>query len=466
MPEKNVTVVFARAMSRVVGLSAWAVLAVGQAWAQGAEPVKPTGGAVPAEDSSPASAHEIPWLIPRTDYQGSLWDRPALTGDWGGARQKLMDNGMRLDVGVVQIVQGNTSGGRNYETPTQGGVDMTFQLDTDKAGLWPGGLLKIKGEARYGRDNNANTGAMMPGNFDSLYPVPGEDLATLSELNFTQFLAPFIGVTVGKFSPRESNVFSGDETEQFLNTAFNANPAVATTVPQTCLGAGVILIPHHNVILTTLVLDSEGCANSSGFDTVWDRGTSVYQQLQLTVKPFGLTGHQRVGWTWSDKTRVRLEQDPHELIAAGIRYHLGIGPRPALDTGSEDSSFFYDFDQYVYMVPGSKDRGLGLFGRVGVTDGELNPIQNFYSVGVGGKGLIPGRERDSFGVGYYYLGVSDKIGPLVDDVLANNEQGVEAYYNFAVTPWLKISPDVQVVDPLLEDVKSCCVLGLRIKIIF
>ncbi len=408
----------------------------------------------------------VPWLMTWLDYRGDLWTRPALTGDWFGARQSLMDKGIRFDASLTQILQRNWAGGTNYQDRYQGRLDLTFLLDTGKAGLWPGGLLKVEGQARYGRSNNLNTGALMPVNFDSLFPVPEEDTMQLTEFNYTQFLAPWLGVTFGKFSPRETNVFSGDETEQFLNTAFNINPVYASTLPQTFLGVGAILIPHQDVILMTLVLDSEGRADKSGFDTAFDGGTSLFQRLEVKVRPSGLPGHQRVGWTWSDKSRVRLGQVTRDLVIDWIKFRLGLGDRPTLDQASSDWSLFYDFDQYLYVVPGTKDRGVGIFGRFGVTDGRVNPVSSFYSLGLGGKGLIPGRENDSFGVGYYYLDLSDKVGPISRRFLDNNEQGVELYYNIAVTPWLKISPDIQVINPLSDGVDCTWVAGVRVKMEF
>ena len=445
----------------------WPALALADAETQAAGPPsraeQPDSQAV--GDGRPPN-DGMPWLITWVDYRGDLWTRPALTGDWFGARQRLMDKGIRFDVSLTQILQRNVAGGTNYQCRYQGGLDLTFQLDTGKAGLWPGGLLKAKGEARYGRANNLNTGALMPANFDSLYPVPGEDTIELSELSYTQFLAPWIGVTFGKISAREANVFSGDETEQFLNTAFNVNPAYLTTVPQSCLAAGVLLLPHEDVMLTTLVLDSEGSADRCGFDTVFDGGTSVFQQLQVTVRPFDLPGHQRVGWTWSDKVRTQLGQNPRQLIAELIRYNLGLGPAPQLRQAGSDWSLFYDFDQYLYVVPGTEDRGIGLFGRFGVTDGRANAVGSFYSLGVGGKGLIPQRENDSFGVAYYYLKTSDKLGPVGRRLLDDREQGMEAYYNIAVTPWLKVTPSIQVIDPMLDGVDTTIVAGVRVKIDF
>ena len=117
------------------------------------------------------------------------------------------------------------------------------------------------------------------------------------------------------------------------------------------------------------------------------------------------------------------------------------------------------------MPPGKKDQGFGLFGRFGLTDGEVNPVQEFYSIGLGGKGMIPGRDNDSFGVGYYYLAISDKL-PRVIERRTQDEQGVELYYNVAVTPWLHITPDLQVIEPARENVDTTVVAGVRMKIDF
>jgi porin len=49
----------------------------------------------------------VNWL----DYGGDLAHRPALTGDWGGVRQDLMDHGVKFDLNLTQTLQGNISNG-------------------------------------------------------------------------------------------------------------------------------------------------------------------------------------------------------------------------------------------------------------------------------------------------------------------------------------------------------------------
>ena len=47
-----------------------------------------------------------------------------------------------------------------------------------------------------------------------------------------------------------------------------------------------------------------------------------------------------------------------------------------------------------------------------------------------------------------------------------DEQGVELYYNVAVTPWFHVTPDVQFIDPFRERVDESVLLGVRGKIEF
>jgi len=399
-------------------------------------------------------------LVPWVNYAGDLWRRPALTGDWGGTRQTLMDKGVRFDVSLIQTVQGNWAGGTADKSPYQMNARYGFELDTGKAGLWPGGMLVVKGESKYGNSNIANTGSLSPVNTLALSPVTQDDITTLSDLYVVQFLAEWVGVLAGKKTMHETNVFASKDDEQFLNTSLTFNLAPGTTVPSNALMAGVILAPTKWLTVTTLGIDSEGTATRSGFDTAFERGTTILQSWEFAVKPFGLPGHQRLGWTWSDRSRIQFEQSHRQIVSAIIT-----GSTAGLTREDEDWSFSYDFDQYLYTVPGKPGQGFGLFGRFGLTGGEVNPVQQFYSLGLGGKGLIPGRDRDTFGVGYYYVGLSDKLPQTVQD-RSRDEQGVEIYYNIAVTPWLHVTPDLQIISPARKIVDTTVVAGLRVKIDF
>jgi porin len=435
------------------------VLTFSLAVAEMSEGVLPEPVAEPAAGTAPASQPAMPRTVPYVNYGGDLWHRPALTGDWGGARQKLMDKGIRFNLNLTQTYQGNVAGGPINRGYYQGGVRYELGLDTHYMGLWPGGMLMMRGETRYGKSDNFHTGALMPVNSDSLYPVPEQDTTCLSELYYMQFVAPQLGFVAGRMSPRLNTPFTGDETTQFMNTALFVPPIQGTTFPLVSTAAGVIAIPAKWLTVTTLVMDSEGKANLSGFDpdTVFESGTSLFQMAEFAVKPFGLPGHQRLIWTWSDKNRVAFGESSLAIIDA-IRQ----GTTPVLSRSSDDWSITYGFDQYVYTLPGKPDEGFGLFGYYGVGPGVVNPIRACYSLGVGGKGMIPHRAKDTYGVGYYLINLSDRL-PQVSKDRSEDEQGVELYYNIEVTPWLHVTPDLQIINPAKSSVDTDWVLGLRVR---
>jgi porin len=68
-----------------------------------------------------------------------------------------------------------------------------------------------------------------------------------------------------------------------------------------------------------------------------------------------------------------------------------------------------------------------------------------------GEGAIcwAGRENDRWGIGFFHFGLSEPLlaGLTALDVNRRSEGGVEAFYNLAITPWLRLSADLQVIDP-------------------
>jgi len=110
----------------------------------------------------------------------------------------------------------------------------------------------------------------------------------------------------------------------------------------------------------------------------------------------------------------------------------------------------------------------------------------FGSFGVGGKGVFDSRPHDQFGWGYYYIHVDNPTiqGPLQTASELRNEYGFEWYYNFAITPWAMLTPDIQVVRGAQKDnvivtqgplglpridkqsIGPSTVLGLRLQLLF
>ena len=142
---------------------------------------------------------------------------------------------------------------------------------------------------------------------------------------------------------------------------------------------------------------------------------------------------------------------------------FGLRAVPAgVQRASDSWSIYYNFDQY--LVGGDDGRGFGIFGRAGWADDSTNLIHQFYSGGIGGKGILPGRENDTFGAGYYYLRYSDNLPGFA--ALDDHEQGWEIFYDVALTPWFSVAADVQFVESAIDQLDDAVIGGLRGRIRF
>jgi porin len=414
-------------------------------------------------------------------YSGDFWSRSTLTGDWGGSRNDLAVKGITFDINLTQTGMSNISGGKNQGWEYSGRGDITLNIDTGKIGLWPGGFLTIETEGNYNRSVNLDSGAMSPVNTNQIFPTTGSDQLNIPNVSLMQFFSHYIGVFVGKLATITSH--SGDMNEfahgkgdtQFLNLAFNFNPTVSLTVPYSTLSAGVIVLPTKNpaeAIINMMAYDGNGEAESSGFDTVFKGNTNYAIEGRMRTDFFGLTGHQLVGVTYSTRNFSSLDQSLEIIIENGN-----------IEKKDNSWSFHYNFDQYLYEPKKGSGQGIGIFGRFGASDGNPNPVHYFYSLGIGGKGLL-GRPLDQFGIGYYYMDISNPkfTGPIAEREFLRDEYGVEAYYNFAITPWMKLTPDIQVIRPAQKetlqidsehllaskkkDVDTATIIGLRLQMVF
>jgi porin len=108
----------------------------------------------------------------------------------------------------------------------------------------------------------------------------------------------------------------------------------------------------------------------------------------------------------------------------------------------------------------------------GVSDGNPNPVRWNMTLGIGGNSLIPGRQHDTLGVGYFRIGLSSDFKKLLGGSRAppglaqRDEQGVELFYNAALTPWCHLTGDLQIVEPSTKNLQTTVLAGMRLKIDF
>ena len=442
--------------------------------------------------------HAMPYDIPDT-WGGELVSRPRLTGDWGGFRDEMAKKGVVLDLDLYWMPQKITSGGKSHSGEAWGNAIGTFNLDTQKAGLWPGGFFKVQTVTSFGNNLMRDSGAMVPANITWMLPSATETNTGLQEFTYTQFFSHQFGAFLGKInSIAPTNILHGDYTTGFLNTGLNL-PLAMAMVPLSAYGGGALYLPSHDVTLAAMVLDPDGTIMKNNLGKVFDNGVMALGSADLKIKPFGLPGHQNLTLAWSNKVRTSLIQDPSNIarLLLNARFPALGNPGPILseilekhapgllvpaaplNQESRTWAAVYSFEQFLWQPSGDPRRGVGTFFSAGVSDGKANPIKHSYSLGLVGKGVVPGRPQDDFGIGWARTEFSDNFVPFLRSTFGlglKREDAVELYYNAAVTPWLSISPSFQVISPALnktldssgnfKDLNTTYITGVRVGIRF
>ncbi|HEX5137265.1 MAG TPA: carbohydrate porin [Planctomycetota bacterium] len=110
-------------------------------------------------------------------------------------------------------------------------------------------------------------------------------------------------------------------------------------------------------------------------------------------------------------------------------------------------------------------QGAGVFWRLGFADDDTNPVEWSFSAGLGGRGIIPKRDNDVFGVGCFYASlVTTRFTGILG--IGDHVQGLEVFYNVAVTPATQLSFDLQLIDSAASALDTAVILGVRLMLNF
>lgn len=416
-------------------------------------------------------------LLPVPNYDLDWASRAYLSGDWGGTRSDLADKGIQLTVDWNQYVQSVVDGGRDETTRYGGALDYLLYLDLMRMDVLPGAIVKIRAETRYGNSVNGQSGAILPVNTDMFFPLTDDlddDLAfAITNLNWTQYLSPHWAVMLGKVDTLDGdpNEFaSGRGTTQFMNANFVFNSALALRLPYSTLAAGVIWLPvqakDRAITVVGMIMNTIDSSTTTGFDDFGD-GTTMTIEADFQYRLGRLPGGMNIGGLYSfdqDFTRIggQLIFVPGEGLAA---------------TTEDDTWAVYwscwqyltveeDIDAPISLANGVPDRqGLGVFSRIGFADQDTNPVEWSASVGVGGRGIIGGRDNDTFGVGFYYAGIQDtRLSGILG--IDDHSYGFEAFYNIAITPAAHLTLDAQFLKSPSTNIDDAIILGMRLGLTF
>ncbi|MGS0740791.1 carbohydrate porin [Glaciimonas sp. GG7] len=463
--------------------------------------------AAPPPISIPASADETLAGPDASDgplgFLNSIGRSNTLLGNMWGLRTVLSSRGISLTVQETSEYLGNTTGGSKKGFVYDGLTQAVMQVNTQRAfGLY-GGLFNISGLQIHGNNLSAS-------NLQSLQTASGieSDRATrLWELWYDQkFLdEDRLDIKVGQQSLDQEFMVSTNAL-YFVNTMFgwpmlpSADlPGGGPAYPLSALGGRISVRPVDGVTILAGVFNGSPVSNNNGDPQLQNRhgtsfplgnGTMAIIEAQFSYPAVGSmvqAGESPpLGWTyrigaWYNSQSFADQQLSQDGLSLADTNSNG---QPRQHRG--DYAIYAVADHLVWRNQRDPNRTVALFARImGTPLSDRNVIDFSLNAGLIFHSPFIYRTTDTFGLGVGYAHVSKKTAALdrannlyngTSDPVRSSESFVEMTYQYQVTPWLQLQPDIQYVfnpgagvvnqyDPLRR-VKNELVLGLRTNISF
>lgn len=310
----------------------------------------------------------------------------------------------------------------------------------------------------YGNNvNNVGDGSVLPVNTALMFPSNGGEDFDLS-LYANVKIGEAASLSFGKINlldlVAKTPIVGGGGLEGFQNIALAAPPS--GLVPPSLLGA-MLTIPTRSATFGLWAYDPASQTNKSGFERPFATGVSFLGSVMIPVTIGGQPGYQNFKISTNTKTGVDLNDLPQFLLPPGSQV-----------TGTQRGAWnaTYSFQQYLWQNPAAKGRGWGLFGQVGLSDGNPTPLDWSMQIGVGGQPWLS-RPDDRFGLAYFRQSFSNVLVNAAHPLLRiEDEQGLEAFYTFQIGKPVRLTADVQVIDSATPNKSTAVIPSLRFQASF
>ena len=429
-------------------------------------PVTSTAEKVKSDAQEPANAAVAKPATPEPDF----WTQETMTGDWGGTRSRWQEKGIELVFKQTSFYQGVASGGIQESSVYNGKFEMWWKFDLAKVAGWKWWTAEIKSEVRFGGPLLGGTGTISPVNTAAIVPSASGTSPTISAVNFTRIIpkdlkkGDLFAISFGRFNLLDAideDFFGGAGTEKFFNIAQIGPLTVLRQVPLITNLASFAYIKGGEPFITFAVMDPNDHSLDPGIDDLFADGVTFAPTIFFPKKYFGKTAKHSFGGAITTK-----KYTPFDAIRQIIIPGPELNPvQPKRGSWSVN----YTFRQYI--VERGKRDGWGFFSQVSFADKDTSPITVFFDLGLGGNGLFKSRTGDEFGIAYAYTDLSSVLKDNIDLLTQGNrrlrvEHQLEMFYNFHITPWMRLTGDLQIIRPTRPIAGTAIIPGARLELIF
>lgn len=410
-------------------------------------------------------------------------DSKWMTGDWGGERTRLIEQGIDIKADYVGEVGANLHGGYNDDKTARYSdqFGLGVALDLQKLWGWDNTQAKIQLTNRNGQNiSNDRVGDPRAGTLSSSQEVYGRGhMVRLTQLWIQhQFLDGKLDVKAGYFGEGEDfNTFPCE----FQNLAFcgsqvgnwATNVWYNWPVSQAALRVKYNITPELYAQIGAYNQNPSQLEHGNGFKLSGSgtKGTVLPVELVWSPKVNDLPGEYRVGYYKStapaDDVKVNITNDGEDYRVRDSKH-----------------GYWFVVQQQLTSHNGDASRGLHIAANATFHDKQTNIVDNYQSLMFVYKGPFDARPKDDIGIGAARIHVNDDVKKSAELInasigatdysdplytpLRNTEYNYELNYGFHVTNWLTVRPNLQYITHPggVDQVDNALVAGLKIQSTF
>lgn len=388
------------------------------------------------------------------------WNAETLSGDWGGARSSLYNNGITVDMTHKSDFLKSASGGINRGSAWLANSEIAVNMDMDKLVGWDATTVFIQYHVQHGDQAKDFNGAYV-GSFAGVDNIE-------TGANTGQFYQAWLqknsaddslSVLAGLYAI-DSEFYVTDTSGLFIQPPYGMSAEMAQTgqngPPVFPLGALAVRVKYASSGYFVQGVLSDGVPgnpnDSHGTHIRLDDGDG-----SLAVVEFGVNTSEEGGAF--NKTAIGLWR--YSARAADL-----VTGDPRRDRG-----FYFMAERTLRAEQDDHVQGLSGFVRLGTVNKDAYQADWSGSVGLIYQGLFDGRDDDTAGIAVTTSHASGKYRDsqlILGNATDSSETVVEITYSAQLQPWLAVQPTVQrIINPGMDaTLRDAWVAGVRLEVAF
>jgi porin len=412
------------------------------------------------------------------------------TGDWGGSRSELLEQGVDVIVGYVGEGATNVHGGYNHDRTARYTAQWALgtHLDLQKLLGWNDAEFQLLVTERNGNNlSNERVSDPRAPQLSSVQEVWGRGQTwRLTQMWYRQkFFDSALDLKLGRLGVNEDFAsFPCDFQSLSFCSAPIGNVAgdvwYSGPVSQWGLRVRYNLDEQWAVQVGVYEQNPSYLSTGNGFKLSGSGTKGALVPVEVIWKPTvgqqALPGEYRLGYYHSSATA----NDVYDDVNGAAQALTGLAPK----SRSSKHGAWIMGQQQLTAHHGDASRGLSVFASLTVHDKATSGIESFQNIGAVYKGPFDARPKDDIGLGVARLkvngdvtkrqrlindstGITDYDDPLYVPV-QHSEYNIELNYGVHVTDWLTVRPNVQYVrNPGgVYEVDNAWVAGLKLQASF